>query len=201
MDRFKGLSGRHCPEHFAWTNEPPNWHFAGDQLQFSVPAGSDYFRDPVGAAPVASAPFLSTAVSGDFTVVTRADADMKAEYDSACLMIYADPTRWAKLCYEFSYGWPSLVSVVTDEVSDDCNSLLTLASPPYLRLSRRGDTVAMHYSVNEKTWYLIRYFRLTLPQEIRVGVVGQSPAGQGCNVWFNGFSLSDQVVADFRSGL
>ncbi len=201
MDRFKQCSGKQLPDGFRWQNEPKEWSFQGEQLQVQAPAGADFFVDPLGDAHRDSAPYLYTELTGDFTVVTRADAKMESEFDSACLMLWQDETHWAKVCYEMSYGWPSLVSVVTKGYSDDCNTLMTLAEPPYLRISRYGDTISMHYSLDEKNWYMLRYFRMDLQPTIRVGVVAQSPGGDGCSVWFSGFSVKAEPVTDIRGGV
>ncbi len=201
MDQFKNCSGKRLPDGFAWMNEPEQWRFEQEQLRVEAPAGADFFVDPLGDARRESGPFLYTELTGDFTVVTRVDVKMESEFDSACLMLWQDDSHWAKLCYEMSYGWPSIVSVVTKAYSDDSNTLMTLAEPPYLRISRYGSTVSMHYSLDEKTWYMIRYFRMDLEPTIRVGVVAQSPGGSGCSVWFSGFSVKAEPVVDVRGGI
>ena len=200
MDMFKGRKNRELPDGFRWMNEPEHWSFGDGQLEVRAPEGADFFVDPLGTSVRDSAPFLYTERSGDFTALTRVDAAMQAEFDSACLMVWQNESHWAKLCYERSYGWPSVVSVVTKGFSDDSNTLLTLSDAPYLRISRRGQTIAMHYSMDEKDWYMIRYFHMELSPTVRLGVVAQSPGGEECNVWFSGFTIVDTPVTDIRGG-
>ncbi len=201
MDCFKSVSGKNLPQGFAWMNEPREWVFKQEQLQIQAPAGADFFLDPRGEKPREPAPFLYMEHSGDFTVTTRVDVDMKSEFDSGCLMVWHSREFWAKICYEMSYGWPSIVSVVTKRHSDDSNTLMTLAEPPYLRLTRVGSSLAMHYSLDDKMWYLVRYCSLLMHDTVRIGVAAQSPGGEGCSVWFSGFSVIPEGIGPIRSGI
>lgn len=110
-------------------------------------------------------------------------------FDSGCLMIMSDPVNWAKLCYEYWINEPSIVSVVTRSVSDDCPSLRIGNVKPYLKALRCGSCFSFHYSLDGATWTLIRYFHMDVPEEIKVGVIAQSPTGNGCSMCFEFLEL------------
>lgn len=184
MDLFKGMNGRRAPENLLWLNEPGEWSFTDNGLAINAPALSDYFNDAESSSISNSAPYLYTYIKGDFEVTTRVDIKMREMFDSGCLMIMSDLNNWAKFCYENWLNEPSIVSVVTRNMSDDCPSLRIGETKPYLKILRSGNCFGFHYSLNSKDWTLIRYFSMNVPEEIKVGVVAQSPTGNGCKVVF-----------------
>jgi regulation of enolase protein 1 (concanavalin A-like superfamily) len=75
-------------------------------------------------------------------------------------MVYENPMAWAKFCLELSpQGLPTVVSVVTKGVSDDCNAF-AVNGPVYLRISKLEQAYAFHVSQDGSNWNLIRYFKL-----------------------------------------
>ncbi len=201
MNLFAAMTDKTLPSRFSWTNEPSEWSFEqAGTLTVHAPARADFFIDPALTSHRATAPFLFLDVQGDFTVRTRADVDMKDEADSGCLMIMSNATTWAKLCLEHVYQQPTIVSVVTRDTSDDSNGQTLESASVFLRASRRGNSFAFHYSQDGAFWRLARYFALSVPETVRVGVVAQAPVGDGCRVSFRGFDLTDGPVVNLRSG-
>ncbi len=201
MNLFASCRDQQLTPDLYWINQPDAWEFDGDgKLTVFAPPLGDFFRDPAGEIVRDSAPFLYTHLKGDFTVSTRVEVDMIEEADSGCIMIMADDENWAKLCFEFPYKSPAIVSVVTKGTSDDSNSEKVREKKPYLRATRFGDCFAFHYSLDGKRWTLVRYFRMEAPVELKVGVVAQSPIGNGCKVAFDSFEYSANPVKNLRSG-
>lgn len=181
-----------------WANEPPGWSYTDDgALLADAPAGADYYQDPAGKHIVSSAPFLHARAGTHFELTTRLAAKMKDKYDSGCLMVWADDRNWAKLCFEFNGRFPAIVSVVTkDGSSDDCNSERVEVEQPYLRVMRAGNCLSFFYSADGDDWELVRYFGMALPDECRVGVVAQSPQGNGCAVRFDYLALEESQLTE-----
>ncbi|WP_240470116.1 DUF1349 domain-containing protein [Brevibacillus laterosporus] len=48
-------------------------------------------------------------------------------------------------------------------------------------MARKGDTFALHYSLNGGKFQTVRYFRLPVSATVKVGIVSQSPTGEGLN--------------------
>lgn len=197
---FAGLQGKKLPQGFKWLNEPADWGFTDEGLVVQAEPKTDFFRDPAGTAVHDSAHFLYTEQAGDFTYMTHVDVDMLDDYDAAVMMVRIDDKNWAKLCYEYTYKKPMIVTVVTQGVSDDCNSLAVPDSGIYLRVTRFDDCFAFHYSHDAKWWEMVRYFRLEATGPIQVGVVAQSPTGKGCEVKFSQLNHSPTPIRDIRSG-
>ncbi len=201
MNLFEGCADRDVPQGMAWLNEPPEWRFDdGGRLTIVPEAVSDFFRAS-GEEPSDNACLLYTQVTGDFTAVTRAEAVLAGFGDAAAVTVRANEALWAKLCLERSpIGDISAVSVVTDEFSDDANSELLERPECFMRLTRKGDVFGMHYSLDGETWRLVRCFPLKMPQTVMVGIHAQAPFQGGCRVAFDFLRLTDEPIADFRSG-
>lgn len=197
---FAALKGQTLPAGFHWLNEPAKWSFSEEGLVVQAEPQTDFFRDPAGTVVKGSAHFLYTEQEGDFTLMTKVQVDMIDDYDAAVMMVMVDEENWAKLCYEYTYKKPMIVSVVTRGVSDDCNSLAVPESGIYLRVTRFDDCFAFHYSYDAKWWEMVRYFRLPSNAPIKIGVVAQSPTGDGCEVKFANLDFSRTPIRDIRSG-
>jgi len=199
-DLFKGCSGKRLGTRLAWLREPPSWEFKADGLEIVPQGKTDFFR-PVTGDAVDNACLLYTRVTGDFTAVAEAHAVLVGFGDAAALMVRSDAQHWAKICIERSpRGDISIVSVVTDGVSDDTNNEMLSAARASIRLTRVGRLFGMHYRVQEGPWRFVRYFSRDLPDQLMVGIHAQAPFGSGCRATFTRFELEPKGVADFRSG-
>ncbi|HHU60782.1 MAG: DUF1349 domain-containing protein [Bacillota bacterium] len=198
---FASLEGRNLPQGFNWINEPKEWAFCPEGLTVQAEPQTDFFRDPNGTVVKDSAHYLYTEQEGDFTFVTKVQSEMIDDYDAACMMVMLDDETWGKLCYEYTYKRPMIVSVVTKRLSDDCNSLEVPAQGVYLRITRFDDCFAFHYSLDGKWWEMVRYFTLPASSSVKIGIVAQSPTGNGCKVQFSNLNVSPEGIRDIRSGV
>jgi regulation of enolase protein 1 (concanavalin A-like superfamily) len=79
--------------------------------------------------------------------------DGASTFDAGVLFVHADDTTWAKLCLELSpQGQPMIVSVVTRDVSDDCNSHPLEGAESWLRVARLSSAFAFHVSRDGERW-------------------------------------------------
>ena len=200
MNLFNGCAGRTLSNDLKWLNEPPDWGFDDAGLTITPQPVSDFFR-PYGDTPNDNACLLYREVSGDFTAVTRASATLAGFGDAAALTVRENDVKWAKLCLERSpIGDVSVVSVVTDQWSDDANGELLEQPACYLRLTRKGSLFGMHYSLDGAKWRFVRAFGFELADTVKVGVHAQAPFQGGCQAVFSSFDLTPEPVEDFRSG-
>lgn len=200
MNLFEGCHGRQLADGLAWLEEPPDWRFDTEGLHIVPWAKTDFFR-PYQGTPKDNACLLYTEVTGDFTAVTHARAELVGFGDAAALTVRTAPAQWAKLCLERSpIGDISVVSVVTNPWSDDANNEVLPGPECALRITRHGDVFGMHYSLDGKGWRFVRTFGLAMPETVMVGVHAQAPFVGGCHATFSCFELSPQPVMDFRSG-
>jgi regulation of enolase protein 1 (concanavalin A-like superfamily) len=183
-----------------WLNEPSDWKVEDERLIVIPHPGTDFFR-PFGREGRDNGGLLYKRIAGDFTAVVHAKARLAEFGDAAALTVRSSGIRWAKLCIERSpVGDVSLVSVVTNPWSDDCNGELLTTPECYLRITRKDALFGMHYSLDGSLWRFVRTFALELPVEVMVGIHAQAPSAKGCEAVFSSFSISPEPVSDFRSG-
>jgi uncharacterized protein len=189
------------PHPLHWLNQPESWDLSpDDQLTITAPTKSDWFIDPQGAVKVSNAPVLLFPTSGPCMFSAQVTANHVSTYDAGVLMVYENPLAWAKFCLELSpQGLPTIVSVVTKGVSDDCNAFVVSGSA-YMRVSRLEGAYAFHVSEDGISWNLIRYFKLEDNQKAQMGFLAQSPTGSGCTVSFRDIRFELRLLTDIRSG-
>lgn len=198
MNLLNNCHNKTMSNEIAWINEPLDYFFNNGHLIINAPPFSDFFRDPAGNFIKDTAPFLHIETEEDFVLTTKVNVEMIEEYDSACLMVMENAQNWAKVCYEYIKGIPTIVSVVTKDISDDCISSKIGLNKPYLRIQRSGKCFGFHYSIDSITWEMVRYFHLDCSETIKVGIVAQSPIGQGCKAEFEFMNLEKRKVKDVR---
>lgn len=198
MDSFQLAT---IPGDLDWLRPPADHRVDAHGLTIRAGALTDWFIDPAGSVNVSNAPVaLFAPPSGDFVLQARVAVEFGATYDAGVLFIYGDDAHWAKLCFEFSpQDEPMIVSVVTRDSSDDCNSVVIDGREVYLRVSRNGLSWAFHFSLDGRFWRLVRTFRAQ-PAEARIGFSAQSPRGRACQVRFTEIEWRPGGVADIRSG-
>jgi uncharacterized protein len=198
---MNAISIPNLPGPLHWLNEPESWDLSPDgQLTITAPAKSDWFIDPQGAVNVSNAPVLLFPTSGPCMLSAQVTANHVSTYDAGVLMVYENPLAWAKFCLELSpQRLPTIVSVVTKGISDDCNAF-AVSGPAYMRVSRLEQAYAFHVSEDGISWNLIRYFKLEDNQKAQMGFLAQSPTGSGCTVSFQDIRFESRLLADIRSG-
>jgi regulation of enolase protein 1 (concanavalin A-like superfamily) len=188
------------PLDLRWQTPPEGWDLTDGILTVRAAAGTDLFLDPGGRPAVRSAPCLLAPSAGDFLLSARVTVDFAARFDAGALLLYVDKDSWAKLCFEYaSQSDPTVVSVVTRGVSDDCNSYPVEGDSTWLRVARRGAAFAFHASTDGKTWLLVRHFALGAIDEIAVGFLAQSPEGDGCTATFTSIRYQRESLRDLRN--
>jgi regulation of enolase protein 1 (concanavalin A-like superfamily) len=185
-----------------WGASPVRWHTDnGAYLRIESGPKTDLFVDPGGDVVNLSAPRLTgPPPEGDLQLSARVSVDFAATYDAGVLLVWADETRWAKLCFERSPDRaPMIVSVVTRRCSDDANAFVVTGHTVWLRVSRLGRAYAFHASTDGLTWSLIRYFDLGT-ESAQLGFESQSPTGDGCVATFENISFVGKRLTDLRNG-
>lgn len=190
-----------------WIKAPVS-HEGDPTGELTITAGPrcDWFRDPSSGGVEDGAPALLGPVTGDFSLSAVVRVRFAGTFDAGALAVRIDATRWAKLCFELSpQGQPMVVSVVTRERSDDANSFAVTDDRVWLRVARTGRSFAFHASTDGQWWHFVRHFTLGVegaptPGTVAVGVVVQSPMGDGCTATFSELTFSALGLTDLRDG-
>jgi regulation of enolase protein 1 (concanavalin A-like superfamily) len=173
-------------------------------LTLTAAAKADMFLDPAGFGPAPTAERFVDSVEGDFQLRACVEVDFVADFDSGVLLGYIDDHNWFKICAELDPdGTPRVVSVVTrNGASDDTNSWPIVGSGIHLRISRTGSAFAMHASSDGSLWSMIRYFSMgtPAPDVVRVGILAQSPSGEGTTARFSQLAFTRTALDGVRTG-
>ena len=171
-------------------------------LRLAAGESTDWFEDPSGEYHAASSPVLWFRTDlPSFAFGATVAVNLKETFDAAGLTIRSGDDWWGKLAFERSpAGRPTIVTVVSNPVSDDANGPETGDGPVALRIVRKASTVSMHWRQAGGPWQLARYCRLPAAASIEVGLTVQSPTGPGLEATFSSCFLNPSVPADIRSG-
>jgi len=175
------------PAPLTWQNPPADWKVDGGRtLTITAGKGTDWFVSPMGDGRRDNSSRLLFKPADDFAFSAKVTVDFRSQWDSGVLVVYANDTVWAKLCFEMTiYKRPSIVSVVTRGLSDDSNSIELSGTSVYLKVAKAGQAIFFYASEDGENWRIIRAFSLGPTPDLRVGFSSQSPAGDGCKSVFS----------------
>ncbi|WP_293054069.1 DUF1349 domain-containing protein [Paludibacter sp.] len=170
-----------------------------NHIRIVAPANTDLFISPDGGYAIDKSPRLIFKPDSDFILTANITPDFKSKWDAGVLLIYNDSKHFAKFCFESDFkGQPRVVSVVCNDVADDCNSMAINNSQVYYRIigSAKRNTFGLYYSENGKTWFPIRSFKLNKTDNLQIGFSAQSPTGEKCSVDFSDISFQSRKPKD-----
>lgn len=172
------------------------------ELTLVAEPGVDWSNDSLSGSRQTDASLFGFEAPAEFSLSARVRVDgQRTTFDAGVLALWSDSDHWAKLCFEFSpAGAPMVVSVVTNDYSDDCNSSLVTSDAVYLRVTRTGPAWAFHASSDGIRWDFVRLFRLNSAEPTRVGFLSQAPMGTACVAQFDEITFSHDVSPDLRDG-
>jgi regulation of enolase protein 1 (concanavalin A-like superfamily) len=186
-----------------WTHGTGEAQWESSVLTLTAAKGVDWTNDAAGAAEVQHrATSLSFVPEGDFQLAARVRVEQpRSTFDAGALTLWIDEACWAKLCFEWSPpGEATVVSVVTNEYSDDANSTVVDTDAVYLRISRTGPAFAFHSSPDGRFWRFVRLFRLHADSVVRAGFMAQAPLGDRCVAQFANIRYATRAPSDLRDG-
>lgn len=187
-----------------WINKADS--FTEEDGRITIRAGekTDYFCDPGSDYDAANSPFYVFEVENDFTFECKVKPQFNATYDGGLIMLYINDKKWVKFALENTdLGYPQAVSVVTNETSDDSMGEKIESDSIYLKISKKGNVVGLHFSEDAKSWKMVRIFKFVIEnnETAYVGISSQSPAGDGCTCEFTDYKFNKTTVADMRKGV
>ena len=173
-----------------WLNPPPAWEERDGALTVTTAPRTDFWRRTHYGFVRDNGHVYAREVTGDFVAEVKVTGAYRDLYDQAGLMVRVDETTWLKCGIELVDGVQQASVVVTRDWSDW--SVVPLASNPpsiWLRVTRRGEDVEIHVSLDGARFDLIRVAHLSPAQTVQVGPMCASPEGNGFEVGFDGFAV------------
>ena len=184
------------PLPFETRHGPVAWTAKGaDALTITAGPNANWFVSPWDLSVVDSAPTILVHPQGDFSLSAKLSLSPKKRWDSGCLALFLDGDHWAKLCLENANGDGKLsaVSVVNSFVSDDVyTDFFAPDNTLYLRVSRKGTALSLLASHEGSAWTMFRTFTFKGADldQLRIGLLAQSPVGDGMTVDFSDIRYS-----------
>ncbi|PXV58437.1 hypothetical protein CLV62_1476 [Dysgonomonas alginatilytica] len=178
-------------------NSPVDYVINDSEIKITSGEKTNLFNNPNGKSNVHNAPMILFKPEADFTLSAKVTGDLKFIYDVAALVVYQDEYTWAKFCYENSVlKEPTIVSVVTRLLSDDCNSEKT-GSFAYLSIVKKENEFSFFYSKDGKSWKMIRNFHLET-KDLKVGFAAHGSRGTGFTGIFSEIKYQNKALSDMR---
>lgn len=141
----------------AWTARPARWEAtAAGALHAGAAPGSDFWRRTFYGFERDTGHAFTRPATGDFTATLTFEANYRALYDQAGLVLRAGPARWIKFGVELTDGRAHLSAVVTDGASDWSAQPLDLAGPLTVRATRLGGAVLLQHGSDAAGWRMAR---------------------------------------------
>lgn len=173
------------PYNLFWENKPLSYTVAGKGIIITAGEKTDMFRDPNVTYNTDNAPKLFFHADSDFVFSASIEHSFSNKWDGGALFIKQDSLNWVKFCFEKDYtGARRVVSVVTKNISDDCNSVEIKTNKVFFKIAKANNVVTLYYSLEGSKWFLVRHLQFDLHQPLQVGFLAQSPTGKFCKVSF-----------------
>jgi len=189
------------PSPLTWHNTPSSYSAKSDTLTIVAGEKTDMFRDPNVTYNTDNAPKLLFQPEKDFVLTTSIQHSFSSKWDGGAIVLIEDSLNWIKFCFEKDYtGAKRVVSVVTKDISDDCNSIEIASNKVFYKLAKADNVITLYASVDGKKWLLIRHLQFNNTRPVKVGFLAQSPTGKKCRVQFSGIKYQVKKISDPYTG-
>jgi regulation of enolase protein 1 (concanavalin A-like superfamily) len=189
------------PYGFYWENTPERFAVKNNELIIVAGGKTDMFRDPNVTYNTDNAPKLLFAADENFVLTASVEHSFASKWDGGAIVIKQDSLHWIKFCFEKDYtGARRVVSVVTKNISDDCNSVEIMTNKVFYKMAKADNVITLYYSTNGVKWFLIRHLQFDTTSGFKVGFLAQSPTGNNCEVKFSNITYSATKIKDPYAG-
>lgn len=176
------------------------------KVHFKSERGTDYFSPPDGSTASHSAPILMTKVDNTepftFTAKVTPEFTEAGTYTAGVVYVYGNDALYQKLCFEQDErAKHRIVTVRTVKTSDDNNHDLVTQPYVYMKISSDGKSIGSYYSLDNKSWQMVRLYKNNYSSEVYLGISSQSPKQASNTVVFEDLQIEKNSIKDFRLGL
>ena len=180
-----------------WENKAEKFSVNGNEMVMVAGEKTDMFRDPNVTYNTDNAPKLLFRPDHDFVLITSIEHSFASKWDGGAIVLMQDSLHWIKFCFEKDYtGARRVVSVVTKNISDDCNSVEINKNKAYYKLAKADNVITLYYSLDSKNWFLVRHLQFDTDNNLTLGFLAQSPTGKKCEVKFSDIRYQPKKIKD-----
>lgn len=203
VDSFaqKQLKFSKIPYHLTWENKPLSFSVNADNIQIEAGEKTDMFRDPNVTYNTDNAPKLFFTPDANFILTACIEHHFASKWDGGAIVLKADNLNWIKFCFEKDYtGQHRVVSVVTNNISDDCNSVAINGDKVFYKICKADNVITLYFSQDGKKWFLVRHLQFNAKGPVHLGFMAQSPTGKNNKVTFSDITYSNRKIKDPYAG-
>jgi len=180
-----------------WENKAEKFSIQTNEMIIVAGEKTDMFRDPNVTYNTDNAPKLLFRPDHDFVLIVTIEHSFSNKWDGGAIVLKQDSLNWIKFCFEKDYtGAKRVVSVVTKNISDDCNSVELKTNKVYYKLAKADNVITLYYSLEGKKWFLVRHLQFDTDKDLKLGFLAQSPTGRRCEVKFSNISYVAKKIKD-----
>ena len=180
-----------------WENKAEKFSATNSEMIMVAGEKTDMFRDPNVTYNTDNAPKLLFRPDHDFVLIVTIEHSFSSKWDGGAIVLKQDSLNWIKFCFEKDYtGAKRVVSVVTKNISDDCNSVELKTNKVYYKLAKADNVITLYYSLEGKKWFLVRHLQFDTDKDLKLGFLAQSPTGRRCEVKFSNISYVAKKIKD-----
>jgi len=180
-----------------WENRAQKFSETTNGIVMVTGEKTDMFRDPNVTYNTDNAPKLLFHPDNDFVLTASIEHSFASKWDGGAIVLKQDSLNWIKFCFEKDYtGAKRVVSVVTKNISDDCNSVEIRTNKVFYKMAKADNVITLYYSLEGKKWFLIRHLQFDTDKDFTLGFLAQSPTGKRCEVKFSGISYQAKKIKD-----
>jgi regulation of enolase protein 1 (concanavalin A-like superfamily) len=184
-----------------WENTPQSYSFQDNKLIIVAGEKTDMFRDPNVTYNTDNAPKLLFHPEDNFVLTASVEHSFSNKWDGGAFVLKNDSLHWIKFCFEKDYtGARRVVSVVTKNISDDCNSVEITGNTVFYKMAKADNVITLYYSLDGMKWFLVRHFQFDAKPGFAVGFLAQSPTGKECRVTFANIVYQAKKIIDPYTG-
>ena len=185
------------PHKLYWENRTDKFLIQNNSLTIEAGEKTDMFRDPNVTYNTDNAPKLLFNADENFILSASIEHSFKNKWDGGAIVIKWDSLNWIKFCFEKDYtGAKRVVSVVTKNISDDCNSVEINSNKVFYKVAKADNVITLYYSTTGLKWFLIRHLQFDTKSSFAVGFLAQSPTGKNCKVKFSNIKYLHKKIKD-----
>ncbi len=189
------------PHGLFWENKPAVFSAKNNEIIIVAGQKTDMFRDPNATYNTDNAPKLLFNADDNFVLTVSIEHAFNNKWDGGAIVIKQDSLNWIKFCFEKDYtGAKRVVSVVTKNISDDCNSVKIESNKVFYKVAKADNVITLYYSVEGTKWFLVRHLQFDTDKHFQVGFLAQSPTGQSCTVKFSKINYTVKKIKDPYTG-
>jgi uncharacterized protein len=191
------ISIKGIPHKLFWENAPSAYKLYSDSIVIECGEKTDMFRDPNVTYNTDNAPKLLFRPDDNFILTASIQHSFASKWDGGAIVIKADSMNWIKFCFEKDYtGAHRVVSVVTKDISDDCNSISIRGNTVFYKVAKADNVITLYCSTNGRHWFLVRHLQMNTSLPVFIGFLSQSPTGKNNKVTFANIHYSAKKIKD-----